>query len=63
MIYLERFLFFLVAALPIVMVTTMVAHADDATAVRRFPQRMLTFVVACGLVVAVMLLAERVFLP
>jgi hypothetical protein len=45
------------------MVTTMVAYADDATALRHFPRRLVSFVVACGLVVGAMLLAERIFLP
>lgn len=56
-------LYFLLAAAPIVLVTTFLAHADDATAFRRYPGRLFGFVFACGLVVGAVLLVERVFLP
>lgn len=55
--------FFLLAAAPIVLVTTFLAHADDATAFRRYPRRLVHFVLACALVVVAVRLAERFFLP
>lgn len=55
--------FFLVAAVPIVLVTTFLAHADDSVAFRRYPRRLFGFVFACGMVVGVVLLAQRFFLP
>lgn len=60
---LQLLAYFLLAAAPIVLVTTCIAHADDASALRRYPGRLLTFVVACLAVVALMLLAQRIFLP
>ncbi len=55
--------FYLVGAAPIVLVTTFLAHADDAMAFRRYPRRLFSFVFACSAVVGVVLLAQRFFLP
>jgi hypothetical protein len=52
---------FLAIAVAIVALGTFYSEADDARALRSFPKRFLTFVLGCGVVVAVMLICEHTF--
>lgn len=52
---------FLAASTIIVMVSCMFTEADDGEALRSFPRRWITFISGCGLVAALMLVAEHTF--
>lgn len=50
---------FLGAALPIVVIGSFVANADDETAFKQLPRRLGVFVVSCGVLLGLVLLAEN----
>lgn len=52
---------FLAISVAIVTLGTFYAEADDARALRSLPRRLLSFVVGCTVVVAVMLVCEHTF--
>lgn len=54
-------LLFLVIALAIVTLGVFYSEADDAAARSAWPKRMLTFLVGCAVLVAVMLVCEHTF--
>lgn len=54
-------LLFLVIALAIVTMGVFYTEADDAAARAVWPRRMLTFLVGCAVLVAVMLICEHTF--
>lgn len=54
-------LLFLVIALAIVTLGVFYSEADDAAARAAWPKRMLTFLVGCAVLVAVMLVCEHTF--
>jgi len=52
---------FLIGALGVVLVTTLLAHPDDAAAARAFPRRAAVFVGSCALLAAVLTLCGHFF--
>ena len=52
---------FLGASLPIVALGAFFAEPDDARAFASLPKRLLTFVVGCAILAAVMLICEHTF--
>jgi hypothetical protein len=57
----QHFLLFLGAALPIVIVGSLVANADDESAFKQLPRRLTVFVVSCAVLLGAVLLAESTF--
>ena len=57
----QHFLLFLGAAVPIVVVGSLVANADDETALKQLPRRLAVFVVSCAVLLGALLVAESAF--
>lgn len=57
----QHFLLFLGAAVPIVVVGSLVANADDETALKQMPRRLAVFVVSCAVLLGALLVAESTF--
>jgi len=57
----QHFLLFLGAALPIVVVGSLVSNADDETALKQLPRRLAVFTISCALLLGALVAAESTF--
>ena len=59
--FVAHVLLFLLLAVPIVVMGAFFGEPEDGPALRSMPKRYAVFVLACGVVAAIMLLLETVF--
>lgn len=57
----QHFLLFLGAAVPIVVVGSLVSNADDESAFKQLPRRLAVFTISCGVLLGALLVAENTF--